>query len=272
MVYEHYDDSGEASGDAIFVYIYVKIVHRFSDISERFPRYIVDIGNREERTVKSHRLYKLVRSSDTPTTDIELFSDGHSLRECGRHDDIKRGVEETLVDAMKLGEEEFKIILRRLLKRWHPDKNQNSRFCAEIFMHIKEFAKKLMSKDIDALKVDSYRYPNTWHDHVERATVVRKSIKVFTFDVDGFASGLEQHWRRNGTFSRFGHGGCRDYQAYSTSIYKKYVPNPQPRMARVWIQQAKYDIRTACKALEGAESTSYNWICVLSQQVSFINL
>jgi DnaJ-class molecular chaperone len=35
-------------------------------------------------------------------------------------------IEETLVDAWNLGVEEFKRIVRRLVRRWHPDKNENS--------------------------------------------------------------------------------------------------------------------------------------------------
>lgn len=71
--------------------------------------------------------------------------------------------------------------------------------------------------------------------------------------MDGFADDIIGGYRRRN----------RNRQRYTNN----YVPDPQPHMGRVWIQQAKYDIEAAISALEFVKEKSYNWIIVQSQQV-----
>jgi hypothetical protein len=67
---------------------------------------------------------------------------------------ILQMIEETLVDAWNLGVEEFKRIVRRLVRRWHPDKNENSSFCADVFKHLMEFVKLVWHVRVEQFCID----------------------------------------------------------------------------------------------------------------------
>ncbi|XP_052102786.1 sacsin-like [Mytilus californianus] len=255
VVYEHYDNSGHSNNDSVHVYIYVKVIKRISDENERFPIYLINVGEGQEIEARSHRLYRMERPSDSTSSELEVYTDGNRSYTNEKLTEIFQLVEETLVDAWKLGQDDFKRVVRRLIRRWHPDKNQNSSFCTEVFKHVREFVKKLQDGNIDASKIDKYREHGGqyWQEYMQRASS-GTSNKCYTFDMDGFADDIIGGYRRRN----------RNRQSYT----KKYVPDPQPHMGRVWIQQAKYDIDAAISALEFVKEKSYNWICVQSQQAA----
>jgi sacsin len=195
-------------------------------------------------------------------------------------------IEETLVDAWNLGVQEFKRIVRRLVRRWHPDKNENSSFCADVFKHMMEFVKKLQSGLIDVSKINRYRGHsyNDWEECKQRATSSssRENNECYTFDVDGFADDIIRGYKRRRTRSRGNtltdvkpsHYITRGRwpSGYYTNMTYMYIPDPQPHIARIWIKQAKYDIEAARRALDFVTDKSCNWVCVQSQQVSILML
>jgi hypothetical protein len=63
-------------------------------------------------------------------------------------------------------------MMRRLLLRWHSDKNKNSSFCGDVFMHITAFVKRLQSGEIDVSKINKYRDRGShqWQEEMKRAT------------------------------------------------------------------------------------------------------
>jgi sacsin len=267
VVYEHFDNAGDSNGQEVSVYIYAKIIRIVLNGTERFPIYLVNIGDGREIEVRSYRLYKIVRPSHATPTELELYTDGNTENRDTKLAEILQMIEETLVDAWNLGVEEFKRIVRRLVRRWHPDKNENSSFCADVFKHVMEFVKKLQSGLIDVSKINRYRghSNNDWEECKQRATSSsrRENNKCYTFDVDGFADDIMRGYRRRRTQSR-----GRWSSGYHTNM--TYIPDPQPHIARIWIKQAKYDIEAARQALDFVTDKSCNWVCVQSQQVSIL--
>ncbi|VDI08009.1 Hypothetical predicted protein [Mytilus galloprovincialis] len=257
VVYEHYDNSGDSNKESVHVYIYVKVIKRVSDENERFPIYLINVGEGQEIKARSHRLYKMVRPSDSTSSELEVYTDGNRSYKNEKLGEIFQLVEETLVDGWNLGQDDFKRVVRRLIRRWHPDKNQNSSFCTEVFKHIREFVKKLQDGNIDASKIDTYREHGGqhWQGYKEGASN-ETTNKCYTFDMDGFADDIIGGYRRRN----------RNRQRYTNNY--RYVADPQPHMGRVWIQQAKYDIEAAISALEFVKEKSYNWIIVQSQQAA----
>jgi sacsin len=200
-----------------------------------------------------------------------LYTDGNTENRDTKLAEILQMIEETLVDAWNLGVQEFKRIVRRLVRRWHPDKNENSSFCADVFKHMMEFVKKLQSGLIDVSKINRYRGHsyNDWEECKQRATSSssRENNKCYTFDVDGFADDIIRGYKRRRTRSR-----GRWSSGYYTNMTYMYIPDPQPHIARIWIKQAKYDIEAARRALDFVTDKSCNWVCVQSQQVSILML
>jgi hypothetical protein len=65
MVYEQYDNAGDSNEQEVSVYIYAKIIRKVLNGTERFPIYLVNIGDGKEIEVRSFRLYKIVRPSQS---------------------------------------------------------------------------------------------------------------------------------------------------------------------------------------------------------------
>ncbi|CAG2235839.1 unnamed protein product [Mytilus edulis] len=180
-VYEIFDniDDDVDSKDIARMYIYVKIIEQLID--GQFPLYKVDVGEGQTKDVYSYLLYQIERKKNLEM-GLELHTHGHAGYNEGTKDKIKQQIEETLVDALRLGQDKFKKVYRRLLLQWHPDKNDDSKFCCEITQHIIDFAKHLMSREIDISNIPQYRerrgnssggnwqaYNDTWNDHVSKA-------------------------------------------------------------------------------------------------------
>ena len=269
-----HDDVEDEQGKAA-VYIYVKIVDCLSTDQDQFPLYKVDIGDGQTMDVRSLRLYVIVRPRSTDGGSTA----GNHLETCLYTGEkrvytekdkaaIVQEIEEVLVDAWHISSDDFRRVYKRLLLRWHPDKNQNSKLCTEITKHIINFAKRLQSGNIDSTKIPSYRerygnrynregYRRQWDDYVHRANNTSGNASQHgaypTFDPEEFAERVRRQTR---------YASWNNWQDDNQ-------PNPQPEMAKVWITQAKNDLTAAKLLMTVATSESYNWVCVTSHQVWF---
>lgn len=77
VVYEHYDNSGDSNNESVHVYIYVKVIKRISDENERFPIYLINVGEGQELEARSDRLYRMVRPSASTSSELEVYTDGN---------------------------------------------------------------------------------------------------------------------------------------------------------------------------------------------------
>jgi hypothetical protein len=255
-VYEVCDNISESFNAKNRMYIYVKIVKKISDNSESFPFYLINTGDEGDIEARSHRLYKVVRTSCVSTTEVDKYTQQQIDSSLVRSE-IYQTVEETLVDEWRLGQEEFKIMMRSLLLRWHPDKNKNSSFCGDVFMHITAFAKRLQSGEIDVSKINKYRDRGShqWQEEMKRATdATCGENEEYVFDVGDFADKVRKRNDRQ-------HGNEQNERNYT-------LPDPQPGRGEVWIRQAKDDMAAANISLITATGRTYNWVCVQSHQVN----
>ena len=255
-VYEVCDNISESFDAKNRMYIYVKIVKKISDDSESFPFYLINTGDEGDIDARSHRLYKVVRTSCVSTTEVDTYAEQQIDSSLARSA-LYQTVEETLVEAWRLGQEEFKIVMRRLILRWHPDKNKNSSFCGDVFMHITAFAKRLQSGEIDVSKINKYRDRGShqWQEEMKRATdATCGENEEYVFDVGDFADKVRTRNDRQ-------HGNEQDERNYT-------LPDPQPGRGEVWIRQAKDDMAAAKISLITATDRTYNWVCVQSHQVN----
>jgi sacsin len=255
-VYEVCDNISESFDAKNRMYIYVKIVKKISDDSESFPFYLINTGDEGDIDARSHRLYKVVRTSCVSTTEVDTYAEQQIDSSLARSA-LYQTVEETLVEAWRLGQEEFKIVMRRLILRWHPDKNKNSSFCGDVFMHITAFAKRLQSGEIDVSKINKYRDRGShqWQEEMKRATdATCGENEEYVFDVGDFADKVRKRNDRQ-------HGNEQDERNYT-------LPDPQPGRGEVWIRQAKDDMAAAKISLITATDRTYNWVCVQSHQVN----
>jgi hypothetical protein len=255
-VYEVCDNISESFDAKNRMYIYVKIVKKISDDSESFPFYLINTGDEGDIDARSHRLYKVVRTSCVSTTEVDTYAEQQIDSSLARSA-LYQSVEETLVEAWRLGQEEFKIVMRRLILRWHPDKNKNSSFCGDVFMHITAFAKRLQSGEIDVSKINKYRDRGShqWQEEMKRATdATCGENEEYVFDVGDFADKVRTRNDRQ-------HGNEQDERNYT-------LPDPQPGRGEVWIRQAKDDMAAAKISLITATDRTYNWVCVQSHQVN----
>ncbi|VDI39131.1 sacsin, partial [Mytilus galloprovincialis] len=283
-IFDNIDDDVD-SKDIARMYIYVKIIEQLID--GQFPLYKVDVGEGQTKDVYSYLLYQIERKKNLEM-GLELHTHGHAGYNEGTKDKIKQQIEETLVDALRLGQDKFKKVYRRLLLQWHPDKNDDSKFCCEITQHIIDFAKHLMSREIDISNIPQYRerrgnssggnwqaYNDTWNDHVSKAREAAHAStrepheptreECYTFDVNGYADRVRHrhsHSQRNASNTNYHYTGHHPLNS------NEYRPDPQPQMGRIWLKQAKNDIATARLLLNTATEQSFNWVCVISQQAA----
>ncbi|CAC5408783.1 unnamed protein product [Mytilus coruscus] len=255
-VYEVFDNTGDDIDDVVSVYIYVKIVEQLRDDLETFPLYVINTGEDVELKIRSHRLYNVIRPELSTSADIQLYTRSQVEQTIDQKEQIFQTIEIFLVHAWRLGPDEFKNVVRRLVLRWHPDKNENSSFCGEVFKHLTNFATKLQSGEIDVSKIDVRRnYENgQWGEYLRKATCYGDDVdgtsKDYAFDIHGFAN-------------RVGTKRPRDCQHHGSSFQ-----NPQPHMGRIWIKQAKFDMSAARLSLTTATDRTYNWVCVQSHQAA----
>ncbi|CAC5408789.1 unnamed protein product [Mytilus coruscus] len=286
-VYEIFDNIGDDvdSKDIARIYIYVKIIEQLID--GQFPMYKVDVGEGQTKEVHSFLLHQIERKKNQEM-GLELHTHGHAGYNIVTKDKIKLQIEETLVNAWRLGQDKFKKVYRRLLLQWHPDKNDDSKFCCEITQHIIDFANRLNSGEMDISNIPQYRerrgnsyggnwqaYNDTWNEHVSKArTAPREPTRepheptreqCYTFDTNGYADRVRhrhRHSQRNFSNTNY------HYPGHHPNNHDEYRPDPQPQMGRIWLKQAKNDIATARSLLNTATEQSFNWVCVISQQAA----
>ncbi|CAG2235758.1 unnamed protein product [Mytilus edulis] len=272
-VYQIFDniDEDEDGQNKARIYIYVKIIKQVTE--GQFPLYKVDVGEEQTEDVHSFLLFQIDRKKNQEM-GLERHTHLHAGCNIGNTDKIKQQIEETLVDAWRLGLDKFKKIYKRLLLQWHPDKNDNSEFCCEITKHIIDFTNRLRSGEIDVSSIPQYRerrgnscggnwqtYNDSWNEHVHRArrtphdSTERSVIHLMQMDMlIGYDTGIEVEEEIKESHTHYSH--------------TEYHPDPQPQMGRIWLKQAKNDISAARSFLTTATEQSYNWVCVISQQAA----
>ena len=225
--------------EGIATYIYAVIIEELdkidSDSIYLTKMYLINTGNDKEPVeVNSAVLYNFHRIQELSHQAIER------LRYSNR-DEVFGEISAILEDAWKIPEEERRQIVKRLVLRWHPEKNLGDKeFCLRAFEYVKE--------EIARLGGSYDKYIDAW---VTRARE--------------HGSQLDKY--RESFFQEFGplesSSGGKLWHNIPPSFCKR---NPQPGEARRWFKQAEADLTAGANDID-CSRPSNEWACFKCHQV-----
>ncbi|XP_022079700.1 sacsin-like [Acanthaster planci] len=215
--------------------IYAKILEQIDkDAQVRLRRrYRIDIGEKDPIVVKVTALYKFLRPKKQPVTSVIHFT-GESTDEAPAanfesalpehmqedEEQIKREVEE----VFSLPPEERRRVLKRLYRKWHPDKNPGQQERANKAFQFLKQAIEMREKGNQSGRSCSDQY-SSWESEVERDR--------------------EEATRYQERYHQSRHS------ARSSASDSYFVPpsftreTPDPRKARLWFRQAQEHFQSA---------------------------
>ncbi|XP_064601193.1 sacsin-like [Liolophura sinensis] len=263
--YEVYDPMlSSEDGDAIYIYAIVKEVCSAADASDWQTEYKIDIG--EIITVPATDLYAFHRKQISTTGEIEIFS-GHATNthtpdatESKSLQELKREIFKLLKEAWHKDEFTKKKVLKRLLLKWHPDKNPGrEKFCTKVAQYILALVKRFENGDFSAFEEE-----NDTSDTTRRGRFYAGgSYGNFFTKANRRGSQYGQHFRAFNSRDTTDGGRYQGYYGHTSFNF----PNPQPSEGRRWIRQAQADFEAIGNDEEGPKP-SYSWICFKCQQVA----
>ncbi|KAK3584527.1 hypothetical protein CHS0354_039261 [Potamilus streckersoni] len=263
VAYELEDNIDESDSDNT-VYIYVRIIRPEKSMDPSATgikkQYLINIGDEEKGhiIVYAYKLFKFERKPVSTSQDL-LPSDALPVGSLPC-DDICRQILNILREAWTLPKEERRRVLKRLLLRWHPDKNIGQEdYCNRIFNYIQNVV----------LQLDSGQPVHQPNNTFKK----REGRRVFT------GTAYENLGRRvniKTTQYRDEHRQHEDayYETHSRRYYVQgrfyaLPPVPDQSNAQRWLRQAKKDISSAKDFLPPASSApAFNWICYHCHQAT----
>ena len=181
-------------------------------------------------------------------------------------------VSDTLEEAWRLSEGQRKKIIKRMLLKWHPDKNiGNEEFATIIMQHIQAEIERLelglprpANFNTDNFNFDP-RNPFTASESFQR-----NFASAYQFFFEQMNQRAKEHREQR---ERYQENFSREYSAGRTDFG---VPptfssvNPQPAQAKRFLRQAQEDLRAADNDYD-AEEPAFEWVCFKAHQVQSIN-
>ncbi|XP_048259571.1 sacsin-like [Haliotis rufescens] len=260
------------------VYIYAKVKQILT--SETLPildRYAVDVGEEGIQEVSALDLFKFQRQKRSQCREIVLSNrsqhdEGNTPgpeTETGEvprkeqqatpsedkpldMDSVLKEIRETLKVAWQMPDtKQREKVKKRLLFKWHPDKNQgNEEFCTKVFQRIQNYIEMLeKGQNIDQVPGHTNAKPRTERSNWFYEEMNRRS-KRHRHDYEHF-------WDDDG--DSFSHGFHSRSGGSSFRAHHREKPNPQPEEARRWMRQAREDLRVARETMHTL--SAYNWSC-----------
>jgi sacsin len=190
--------------------------------------------------------------------------DGKMASDSDRQVLVLREVTDTLNAAWKLPEAQRRKIIRRLLLRWHPDKNLgDEEFATTITQHIRAEVESHRALDElpDGITAD-VRNPFAGTDSFQR-----NFATAFRFFFDQMNERAHEHRAQR---ERYREHFAREYSSSSSapsgSSSSSNIPpptfascNPQPAQAKRFLRQAREDLSAADNDLDGAKP-AFEWV------------
>ncbi|XP_052818378.1 sacsin-like [Mya arenaria] len=260
-----FDDDSEDPENEIgenVTYIYVHILSEIASSNGSVHlgiRYIVNVGDRYEGTVEVpiYRLYRFLPQTQESSQDVVVF-DSEPVGAIPFDENCRR-IREMLTEAFQLSDQARKIVIRRLIKKWHPDKNVgNESYCTRIYNYLRELILRLeRGESIDE-------------------EIVNATTGMSAPDMSGssYRTTTERAYQTGGTYARGFKANIDEYnrsfrQGHYSHRSSDSTPRPSIGESRRWLRQAKQDYSAAKRALECTEhiqEKSYNWICFMCHQ------
>ncbi|KAJ8304232.1 hypothetical protein KUTeg_017815 [Tegillarca granosa] len=203
--------------------------------------YLVDDGNGIVE-IPGFKMYKFVRRS-VSSSELQFAStssvsphklSGNVLETC-------KEIRKFLKKVWTYENDERRLIIKRLLKEWHPDKNiGNEETATEVFQYVIMLVKRLQNgEDIDD-DTSFNRNNKTWFDHP-------------------WSRDVSELMRRTQRYE----------DSHDWSHFTNSQPVSQPGRAEQWHKQAGKDLSAAQEFMSSADRVDgFNWVCYMCHQVS----
>ncbi|XP_052815845.1 sacsin-like [Mya arenaria] len=257
-----FDDDGEDPENGIVTYIYVHILSEIASSNGSIHlgiRYIVNVGDRYEETVEVpiYRLYRFLPQTQESSQDVVVF-DSEPVGAIAFDENCRR-IREMLTEAFQLSDQARKIVIRRLIKKWHPDKNiGNESYCTRIYNYLRELILRLERGE-------------SINEEIVNATT---GMSAPDMSGSSYKTTTERAYQTGGTYARGYRANIDEYnrsfrQGHYSHRSSESTPRPSVGESRRWLRQAKQDYSAAKRALECTEhiqQKSYNWICFMCHQ------
>ena len=267
------DDSVSDNNSPVYIYVRIRSKVGTNDTSSILTQlYEIDTGT-EYITVPAFRLYKFIRPrSDTTSTDV-VNTEGikPSVSSQSQNKEMY-SIRFQLREAWKLPETDRRRIIKRLLLRWHPDKNiGNEEFSTKMFLYVKECIRRLENRiplddeDVtDGHFQQARAYPDftgsQYFEFCERMNRRSHSHQAFAqeyYSSDGHDGRGRAH--RRSVYTQ------RSYYTHFDADERVYNDYGE---ARRWYRQAQVDLRHAVETIDTPGNPPiFNWICYMCHQV-----
>lgn len=244
----------QKEGDATFIYAVIIAEVNIEESSTLFGKFFkINVGHdKEPRVVEFAELYKFHRLQ---SSFLGLSDQQETATQSRDRKKIFAEITDVLEEAWRLPEERRRKIVKRLVLRWHPDKNLGDEtFCTEAFQHIQNEIARLEKEERREGESENHQssyetFFNHWRERARQHNAQRREYK-------------ETFIRKYGTSESTSRSGD-SWPCIPPSFCKK---NPQPGEARRWFRQAEADLAAADNDL-ATEKPSYEWVCFKCHQV-----
>ena len=251
--YELEDPSMELEeGDATFIYAVITKEVSTGDVGLLARLYEINIGDDKKPTeAQATELYKFYLPQEIALTAVVTSQRQGNAHSPNERKAIFEEISKILEEAWRLPEDRRKKVIKRLIFRWHPDKNPgNEDFCTEVFQHIKNEIELL---ERDGAGRSQYRCSETYDD-------------FFGFCGERARRDTSQRQEYRDTYYRY--YGSWDEGTWTWEVPPSFsTTNPQPQQARRWFRQAEADLAAVMNDTNTLKP-SYEWACFKCHQVS----
>ena len=275
------DDNDDLTPTYMFVRVIEKIGVSINALSQE---YRIDDGTEEHKTVKGFMLYTFVRPRHSG--DQRQLSEDRSVVLYGRDDcdgqnvpppdlsirEICKEIRSALIEAWAMEESERRHLIRRIMLKWHPDKNPDR-------VEIATKAFQYLQQCIHCLErgLDVPEYTDDNKDFTDGGSASSGGSSWYGRYWNRYRSSYrDDDWYPRGSGGsgggRKGGGGGWGFR-FDEDPFESYAryereQHPYPAMARRWHTQARFDMEEAERNLADPNNKG-NWICYKAHQVKF---
>ncbi|KAH3818359.1 hypothetical protein DPMN_119967 [Dreissena polymorpha] len=270
--------------DTSSTYIYVHVKKRNPETVHELPifqEYEIDSGEENRQMVKAFLLYRFIREEGMNVSNGKslvvydrMANESPAIESEPSLIDVCKEVRQILQESLKLTESERRHVIKRLMFKWHPDKNPNRvQMATKVFQYIRQCldlmnqGKSLTefrdeNEDFTDAPENGYRGSDShnWYDRYWKKQ--RKNYSdddwFFTTRSSGASTGRSSYSSSSSGFSSFSTG--------FSYRHEEAPPYPFPAEAKRWQRQAQADLEEAQRTFD---YNGYpNWICYKAHQVS----
>lgn len=175
---------------------------------------------------------------------------------------VMEEVSDALEEAWQLPENQRRKVVKRLLLRWHPDKNiGNEEFATIITQHVQAELERLELGLPRPASFDPSQFDFDPRNPFSGSSSFQQNFaQAYKFFFDQMNQRAKEHKQQR---ERYRENFGQDYSGDSQSAYGS---NPQPAQAKRFLRQAQEDLRSTDNDYDALDP-SYEWVCFKAHQV-----